>query len=84
MVVTALTFMGNILSDTERVNEVNNTVGECLDQIESFKNYQLGLLRDIRDNFTAEIRGSISRQVMLEIVVWFYLTMTNQIQTEHG
>ena len=80
MVVSAITFMGTMLSGTERESEVNAAVGDCLDQIASYKDYQLGLLPDVRDNFTAEIRRSISRQDMLEIVVWFYLTMTNQFQ----
>ena len=78
MVMSAITFMGTMLSGTEKENEVNAAVGDCLDQIASYKDYQLGLLPDVRDNFTAEIRRSISRQDMLEIVVWFYLTMTNQ------
>ena len=39
MVMSAITFMGTILSGTERENEVHTSIGDLLHQIASYKDY---------------------------------------------
>ena len=65
--------------DLEWYGDISDGIEDCMYQFDRFKEFQLCLLKDMKAQVVADIRRRITRQDMLEIIVWFYLTMTDQI-----
>lgn len=77
MVRKALSFVGSMTRDFECYGQISAGNEDCLLQVDRFREFQLCLLRDMKDQVIADIREQLTRQDTLEIVVWFYLSMTD-------
>ena len=64
--------------DFEWYGGISDGIEDCMCQFDRFKEFQLCLLKDMKEQVVTDIRQRITRQDMLEIIVWFYLTMTGQ------
>ena len=69
--------------DTEWYAEISDGIEDCMYQFDWFKEFQLCLLKDMKNQVITDIRRKITRQDMLEIIVWFYLTMTDQVRVRN-
>ena len=79
MVRKAFAFMDQMARDLEWYGDISDGIEDCMYQFDRFKEFQLCLLKDMKEQVVADIRRRITRQDMLEIIVWFYLTMTDQV-----